>query len=602
MEEYFMKHLSAKRFGAFAIVLMLLTTVFATCVFADAEPAIAADTAVVEAADVADVELEAPEADEVADVEAAPEADEAAEEIAAEEATEDNGKFYATFWALVPPIIAIALALITKEVYSSLFVGILTGALLATNFSPLGTVDTIVESGLMAAVSDTAGIFIFLVLLGVMVALINKTGAAAAFGKWAKTHIKTRVGAQLATFVLGALIFIDDYFNCLTVGSVMLPVADAHKVSRAKLSYIIDATAAPICMIAPISSWAAAVSTYIDPATTGYSGLELFVRSIPFNYYSLLTLLFVVLIIVMKVDFGPMAKHEKNAIENGDLFTTGESTNKASEELEVNEKGRVVDLVLPILVLIGVCVFALVYIGHKLLVADGLTTADNFNFIEAFGYTSAGMSLAWGGLIALVLTIIYLICRRVVSFKDAMACIPKGFNAMVPAIIILTFATSLKNMTNLLGADAFIKELMTNAAPALSLFLPAVIFIVACILSFSTGTSWGTFGILIPIVASIFEPTSALYFVGMSAALAGAVCGDHCSPISDTTIMSSAGARCDHINHVSTQIPYAVSVAAVSFVAYIVGGLTQNGWIGLIVGVVCTVGVVTVAKFAKKKA
>ncbi len=595
-----MNHISAKRFGAFAIVLMLLTTVFVVGVFADAEPAIAETD--VEVIDIADAELEVPAADEAAEIEAAPEAEAAVEEIAAEETEEDSGKFFATFWALIPPVIAIVLALITKEVYSSLFVGILAGALLATNFSPLGTVDTIVESGLMAAVSDTAGIFIFLVLLGVIVALINKTGAAAAFGRWAKLHIKTRVGAQIATFILGILIFIDDYFNCLTVGSVMLPVTDAHKVSRAKLAFIIDATAAPICMIAPISSWAAAVSTYVDPATTGYSGLELFVRSIPFNYYSLLTLLFVVLIIVMKVDFGPIAKHEKNAIEKGDLFTTGESTNKASEELEVNDRGRVVDLILPILVLIGVCVFALVYIGHKLLVADGLTTADNFNFIEAFGYTSAGTSLAWGALIALVLTIIYLICRRVVSFKDAMACIPKGFTAMVPAIIILTFATTLKNMTNLLGADVFIEELMTNAAPALSLFLPAVIFLVACLLAFATGTSWGTFGILIPIVASMFAPTSPLYFVGMSAGLAGAVCGDHCSPISDTTIMSSAGARCDHINHVSTQLPYAVSIAACSLVAYVVGGLTQNGWIGLIVGVACVVGLVTVAKLAKKKA
>ena len=441
----------------------------------------------------------------------------------------------------------------------------------------------------------------FLVILGIMVALINKTGAAAAFGKWAQTHIKTRIGAQLATFVLGVLIFIDDYFNCLTVGSVMLPVADNHKISRAKLAFIIDATAAPICMIAPISSWAAAVSTYVDPATTGFTGLELFVRAIPFNYYSLMTLLFVVLIIVLKVDFGPMAKHEKNAIENGDLFTTGASTNKVSEELEVNEKGRVFDLVIPILMLIGFCVYALVRIGHQLLVADGLTTPDNFNFIEAFGYTSAGTSLSWGGLVALIATIIYLICRRVISFKDAMSCIPKGFIAMVPAITILTFATTLKNMTDMLGADVYIEGIINNSAEALSLFLPAVVFLVACLLAFATGTSWGAFGILIPIVASIFDPTSSLYFIGMSACLAGAVCGDHCSPISDTTIMSSAGAQCDHLNHVSTQLPYAISIAVCSFVAYVVGGLTQNGWIGLAVATVATVGMVLFFKFKGSK-
>ena len=540
-----MRNLSAKRIIAFAAVMMLIAAVFSVGVFADAAPV----------------------------------------------AEEGNDGFYATFWALIPPVIAIALALITKEVYSSLFIGILAGGLLATNFSPLGTVDAIVNDGLIAAVSDTAGIFIFLVLLGIMVALINKTGAAAAFGKWAKTHVKTRIGAQLATFALGVLIFIDDYFNCLTVGSVMKPVTDAHKISRAKLAFLIDATAAPVCMIAPISSWAAAVSEYAEEAHMG--GLELFVRAIPFNYYSLLMLLFVVLIVVMKVDFGPMAKHEKNAIETGDLFTTGVSTNKAKEELEVNEKGRVVDIIIPVILLLVACVFALVYVGGIL---------SGVDFVTAFGDTDATVGLPWGGLIALVLTIIYLVCRRVVSFKDAMSCIPKGFTAMVPAITILTFATALKNMTGLLGAKYFIEALMMNSAEALALFLPAVIFIVACLLAFATGTSWGTFGILIPIVASIFEPSSALYIIGMSACLAGAVCGDHCSPISDTTIMSSAGAECDHINHVSTQLPYAISVAAVSFVAYVVGGLTQNGWIGLIVGVVCTVGFITVVKFSKKKA
>ncbi|MCI8388645.1 MAG: Na+/H+ antiporter NhaC family protein [Clostridiales bacterium] len=507
----------------------------------------------------------------------------------ADDGTSDS-KFYSTFWALIPPVIAIVLALITKEVYSSLFIGILVGGILAASFNPLGTVDAIVNEGFIEAVKGSAGIFIFLVILGILVALINKTGAAAAFGNWAKTHIKTRIGAMLATFVLGILIFIDDYFNCLTVGSVMLPVTDSHKISRAKLAYIIDATAAPICMIAPISSWAAAVSSYADG--TGYSGLELFIRAIPFNYYSLMTLLFVLLIAFLRVDYGPMALHEKNALEKGDLFTTGVSTNRAKEELEVNEKGKVMDLIIPIVVLIVVCVFGLVYVGG---IMSGL------DFVTAFSETDATVGLPWGGLIALIVTIIYLIARRVISFKDAMDCVPKGFIAMVPAILILTFATALKNMTTLLGAKEFIGGLMENAAKGLDLFLPAVIFVVACLLAFATGTSWGTFGILIPIVASIFPATSELLFIGISACLAGAVCGDHCSPISDTTIMSSAGAQCDHINHVSTQIPYAVTVAICSFIGYIVGGLTSNGWIGLVVSAVCVVGTVLFIKTRQKK-
>ena len=515
--------------------------------------------------------------------------DESGEAVDEAEDEGSAGKFHATFWALVPPVIAIGLALITKEVYSSLFVGIVVGGLLASSFSPLGTVDAIVNEGLIGAVSGSAGIFIFLVLLGVLVALINKTGATEAFGNWAKKHIKTRTGAMLATFALGVLIFIDDYFNCLTVGSVMMPVTDSHKVSRAKLAYIIDATAAPICMIAPISSWAAAVSKYAEG--TGMNGIELFIRAIPFNFYSLMTLLFILLTIFMKVDYGPMAIHEKNAIEKGDLFTTGVSKNHSDEEIEHNDKGRVFDLIVPIVILVVVCVFGLVYVGGIL---------SGVSFIDAFADTDATVGLPWGGLITLILTIIYLIARRVISFKDAMACIPKGFIAMVPAILILTFATSLKNMTGLLGADLYIKGLMENAASGLSLFLPAVIFIVGCLLSFATGTSWGTFGILIPIVVNIFPPTSELLYIGMSACLAGAVCGDHCSPISDTTIMSSAGARCDHINHVQTQIPYAVTVAVCSFVGYLVGGLLSNGWIGLVVSAACTTGVVLFVKFRKK--
>ena len=477
-----------------------------------------------------------------------------------------NSRYYSTFMALVPPLIAIALALITKEVYSSLFVGILAGGLFATNFSALGTVDAVVNDGLISAVSGTAGIFIFLVLLGVLVALVNKAGGSAAFGRWAQSHIKTRVGAHIATFVLGVLIFIDDYFNCLTVGSVMRPVTDSHKISRAKLAYLIDATAAPICMIAPISSWAAAVSSYAPEG----EGIALFVKAIPYNLYSLLTLVFVIAISVMKFDYGPMTKFEKNALE-GDLFTVVPSGEAVSEEGS-NPKGKVIDLILPIVVLIGVCVFALVYVGGILSGAD---------FITAFGDTDATVGLPWGALIVLVLTIAFLICRRVITMKDAMEAIPKGFNAMVPAILILTFATALKNMTGLLGADMYVDELMRGAAAGLENFLPAIIFLVACGLAFATGTSWGTFGILIPIVTAIFDPASTLYIIGMSACLAGAVCGDHCSPISDTTIMSSAGAQCDHVSHVSTQLPYAITVAGISFVGYIIAGFVQNVFITL---------------------
>ncbi len=478
---------------------------------------------------------------------------------------------YATIFSLLPPVIAIALALITKEVYSSLFIGVLAGSVMAASFKPAATIDVMINDGLIAAASGTAGIFIFLVILGILVALINKTGASAAFGHWAKTHIKTRVGAQLATFAFGVLIFIDDYFNCLTVGSVMQPVTDAHKISRAKLAYIIDATAAPICMIAPISSWAAAVSKFAEG--TGYSGIELFIRAIPYNFYSLLTLVFIVALALMKFDFGPMAKHEFNALENGDLFTSGAEHDEIESEIGVGSgRGKVIDLIIPIIVLIVVCVIGLIYVGGFF---------DGVSFVDSFADTDATVGLPWGSLIALVVTIIYLIARRLISFKDAMACIPKGFIAMVPAILILTFATALKNTTGLLGADVYVETLMKGSAEGLAKFLPAVIFLVACFLAFSTGTSWGTFGILIPIVTSIFTADQELLYIGMSACLAGAVCGDHCSPISDTTIMSSAGARCDHINHVSTQMPYAITVAAVSFVAYVIAGFVQNAWIAL---------------------
>ena len=483
----------------------------------------------------------------------------------------------ATFWALVPPIIAIGLALITKEVYSSLFTGIVVGGILACNGSATTAVDHVVSDGLIAAVSGTAGIFLFLVILGIIVALINKAGGSAAFGRWAQTHIKTRIGAQLATFVLGILIFIDDYFNCLTVGSVMLPVSDAHKVSRAKLSYLIDATAAPICMIAPISSWAAAVASYTEG--TGMDGFDLFMKAIPYNFYSLLTFVFILALVLTKQDFGPMAKHEKNALEKGDLFSTEERVD--GMEVSSNPKGRVPDLLLPIISLIALSVFALIYNGGFF--GDDPEYAGNLK--AAFSNTDATVGLPWGAIIALILIVGYLICRKLITFKDAMDCVPQGFIAMVPAITILTLATALKNVSNdLLGSATYVEQLMKGAAPGLEKFLPAVIFIVACLLAFATGTSWGTFGILIPIVCEMFDPSNPIFFIGMSACLAGAVCGDHCSPISDTTIMSSAGARCVHVNHVSTQLPYAISVAVITFVCFLIAGQVQSAPLCLAIG------------------
>lgn len=502
-----------------------------------------------------------------------------------------EGTIRGSLWALLPPIIAIGLALITKEVYSSLFVGIVCGSILAANFSFTGTVDSIVEGGVISAVSDTAGIFAFLVILGVLVAMMNKAGGSAAFGRWAEKHIKTRVGAQIATFFLGVLIFIDDYFNCLTVGSVMRPVTDAHKISRQKLAYLIDATAAPVCMIAPISSWAAAVSSYADG--TQYSGIELFIKAIPFNFYSLLTIVFIITLSALKFDFGTMRPFEFAARTKGEL---GDSNNKG-EEAVFNPKAKVIDLILPIVFLIVSCVVALMYNGGFFNPESG-----NFrDFVMSFSDTDSTVALPWGSLLALVAIIIYLLVRRVINFKDIMECIPKGFIAMVPAILILTFATSLKNMTGLLGAKYFIGDVMASTAGALDRFLPAIIFLVACVLAFATGTSWGTFGILIPIVTSIFDPTNPLLFVGMSACLAGAVFGDHCSPISDTTIMSSAGAQCEHISHVSTQIPYAIYVGIASFVMFVFSGFVPNWYIALPIGIVLIIVSLIVTKIVAKK-
>ena len=505
--------------------------------------------------------------------------------------------FVSTFWALVPPLVAIVLALITKEAYSSLFIGIVLGALMNSQCSFLGTVDNVAINGLSTSVSDNAGIFLFLVFLGIVVALVNKSGASRAFGEWAQTHIKTKTGAMLATFALGVLIFIDDYFNCLTVGSVMSPVTDAKKVSRVKLAYLIDATAAPICMIAPISSWAAAVSGCVESET--YSGIELFVRAIPYNFYSILTLVFVITLAILNFDYGKMAQFEIKA-KDGDLGAL-----KLSDEEERTLRvdgpdspahGKLIDLVIPIVLLIACCVWGLLYNGYQA-IGEG-------SVIDAFSSTDAYVGLPWGSLIALVLIILYLVARKVISFEEAMECVPKGFIAMVPAITILTLATSLKSMTNALDASGFVYGVMSNAS-ALQWVLPALVFVGACLVAFATGTSWGTFGILIPIVSAIFPETSSLFFVGISACLAGAVCGDHCSPISDTTIMSSAGAHCNHINHVETQLPYAITVAVISFVCYIIAGLLNMAnltWVSVPVGVVLVIATLIVIKKKVKSA
>lgn len=499
---------------------------------------------------------------------------------------------YATAWALLPPVIAIALALITKEAYSSLFIGIVVGALLACNFAPVATIDTVVNDGLISAIAGNAGIFLFLVILGAIVALVNASGGSAAFGRWAEKNIKTKVGAMLATFVLGVLIFIDDYFNCLTVGSVMRPLTDRHKISRAKLAYLIDATAAPVCMIAPVSSWAAAVSGVISDNNLdlGFDGIELFVRAIPFNFYSILTFVFIIAICVMKFDYGPMKVKEMSAQLNGDLGALENADNE-----EGNPKGKIVDLVLPVIVLIVTCVIAMIYVG-------GFFGGDcDGDFVAAFANTDATVALPWGGLITLVFTVVYMVARRLIRFKDAMDCIPKGFIAMVPPITILTLAVSLKAMTGMLGLAEFVQAMMEGASAGLYSMLPAVIFVVACLLAFASGTSWGTFGILIPIVAAVFQPGSTLLVIGVSACLAGAVCGDHCSPISDTTIMASAGAQVNHVDHVSTQLPYAITVAAVSFVTYVVAGFVQNVFISLAVGVALTVATLVVLKRVQPK-
>jgi tetracycline resistance efflux pump len=476
----------------------------------------------------------------------------------------------ATFWGLVPPIVAIGLALITKEVYSSLFLGILTGALLYTGFNFEATVNHVFSGGIVAVLSDTGnlGILVFLVILGAMVSLMNKAGGSAAFGRWASQKIKTRVGAQLATIVLGVLIFIDDYFNCLTVGSVMRPVTDKHNVSRAKLAYLIDATAAPVCIIAPISSWAAAVSGFVE----GEDGLSLFIQAIPFNFYALLTIAMMIGLAVLKVDFGPMALHERNAMK-GDLFTTPDRPYAADENQDENPNGKVIDLLIPIVCLIVCCIGGMLYTGGFF---------SGVSLVDAFAGSNASVGLMLGSFFAIVITIVLFMIRKVMTFEKCMSCLPEGFKAMVPAILILTFAWTLKSMTDNLAAGTFVAEIVQNSAAGFMNFLPAIIFLIGCLLSFATGTSWGTFGILIPIVVKAFQGTDhTMMIIAISACMAGAVCGDHCSPISDTTIMSSAGAQCNHVNHVSTQLPYAMVAALISFAAYIVAGFTRSALISL---------------------
>ncbi len=561
-------------FARVSLLLLILMMLFTVAAFAEGTE-MAAPDAVVAEADVA---------------------------VVAEEAVEEEAPsiFNQTALALLPPIIAIVLALITKEVYSSLFIGILSGGILYavtdSGFGAARIIDSVLTKGLIASLADgyNAGILVFLVVLGIIVVLMNRAGGSRAYGEWAARKISGCKGASFSTFVLGCLIFVDDYFNCLTVGSVMRPVTDKQKISRAKLAYLIDATAAPICIIAPISSWAAAVSGTVD----NVNGIDLFIRTIPFNLYAILTLVMVIFICFTGLDFGPMKKFERNA-KNGDLFTTGENVYQGADESPVNAKGKVLDLVLPVVILIIFCVMGMLYTG-------GIFNGENL--IDAFANCDASAGLALGSMIALIVIVIYMISRRVLSFGECMSSIPEGFKAMVPAILILAFAWTLKNITGLLGADVYVAGLV-DSVKSLQILLPAILFLVAVGLSFATGTSWGTFGILIPIVTGVFNPTadsmSTLFIICISACLAGAVCGDHCSPISDTTIMSSTGAQCKHVDHVSTQLPYALLVAAVCLVGYLVAGFlpANSAWAFAIpVGsIVLLLGILTAIKFLQKK-
>ena len=503
----------------------------------------------------------------------------------AEQTEEYVPAVYATFWALVPPVVAIGLALITKEVYSSLFIGVLMGGILYSGFSFEGTITHIFEDGMINVLSDSynVGILIFLVILGTMVCLMNRAGGSAAFGQFAADHIKGRVGAELATILLGCLIFIDDYFNCLTVGSVMRPVTDKFKVSRAKLAYLIDATAAPICIIAPISSWAAAVTGFVE----GEDGFSIFVRAIPYNFYAILTIVMMIGMVLLRTEFGSMKFHEKNALK-GDLYTTPGRPYDTEKQPEVSVRGTVLDLLIPIISLIICCMVGMLYTG-------GFFSGEDF--VTAFSQSDASLGLTMGSFFGLLITIGLYQVRRVLKFSECIACIPEGFKSMVPAIMILSFAWTLKAMTDSLGADVYVATVVASSARSLLNFLPAIIFVVGCFLAFATGTSWGTFGILIPIVVAVFENSNPdLMIISISACMAGAVCGDHCSPISDTTIMASAGAQCEHVNHVTTQLPYAVTAAVVSFVSYIIAGFVQSAWIALPIAIALMVATMFVIR------
>ena len=505
--------------------------------------------------------------------------------FAAEETVEYVPSMYATIWSLVPAFVAIILALVTKEVYSSLFLGILVGGIFYSGFNFEGTVNHVFQNGFIGVLSDSynVGILVFLVILGAMVSMMNKAGGSAAFGRWASTHIHSRVGAQLATILLGCLIFIDDYFNCLTVGSVMRPVTDKHKISRAKLAYLIDATAAPICIIAPISSWAAAVTGFVE----GADGFSIFIQAIPYNFYAILTIVMMVTVVVTKTEFGPMRQHTLNALK-GDLHSTpAGAADTFDDDVAGNPNGRVIDLILPVVSLIICCIIGMIYTGGFF---------DGVGIVEAFSGCDASVGLAYGSAFGLAITIVFYMLRKVLSFKDCMHSLPEGFKAMVPAILILTMAWSLKSMTDSLGAAPYVEALVRGSASALMNFLPAIIFLVACVLAFASGTSWGTFGILIPIVVDAFAADSTMMIIAISACMAGAVCGDHCSPISDTTIMASAGAQSNHINHVNTQLPYAITCALVSFVTYIIAGFVKTAWIALPVGIVLMVATVLVIR------
>ena len=567
---------------------------------AAAEPAVeavaeaeapAAEEAAAEAPDLSDAEAAQGYIDGYADnVQEDPDFKENIEKALA--TVRENRPAYGTFWAVFPPILAIVLALVTKEVYSSLFLGILAGGLIWSGFAFEGTIVHVFSDGYIASVADAynVGILVFLVLLGALVAMMNKTGASAAFGRWASTHIKSRVGAQVCTVILGMLIFVDDYFNCLTVGSVMKPVTDAKKVSRAKLAYLIDATAAPICIIAPVSSWAAAVAGFAKGAGAE-SGFSLFINAIPWNFYAILTIVMMFFLALTKFDFGLMRKHEENALA-GDLFTSGGVVGE-DEFKNANPKGRVYDLVVPVVFLIAACVVGMIYSG-------GFFGEDKPGFVQAFSDSDASVGLVYGSAVTIVFAVAYFLCRRVISFKDCMDSLPEGFKAMVPAILILCSAWTLKAMTDSLGAKVFISQIINGPAAGLQNFLPAIIFVIAIVLAFSTGTSWGTFGILIPIVLAA-SPSPDSTIISVSACMAGAVCGDHCSPISDTTIMASAGAGCNHVNHVNTQLPYALLVAAVSFVSYLVAPFVGGWQVALPVAVVLMVATLFVLRAALGK-